>query len=223
MKQLLEKAKEIFLQNKEAKIPNLLNKIRMEQFSGNLIKEPFRMSVGRVSDILGCGIMASGCVEQGVLRLGDDLEILGMKDPKKTLCQGIEYSKALCDKAEVGQEVRIFLRSVELIDVKVGQVIAHRGKFQTYNKFYADCYFFKVEEIGYEVTLDAISRVRIVFGTLDILAEMRIANEGRKIKSGDYLSTKIELLYPMVLSEDTVFFIMDNKCIVGIGIVSATN
>ena len=185
------------------------------------VDKPFLLSVEDVFSITGRGTVATGRVERGVVKVGDQVEIVGLSDkPKKTVATGVEMFRKLLDQAEAGDNVGILLRGVDKKEVRRGQVIAAPGSITPHTKFKAEVYILKKEEGGRHTPFHNKYRPQFYLRTLDVTGEI-ILPEGREmVVPGDNLTITVELIYPVALNVGLRFAIREGGRTVGAGTVT---
>ncbi len=178
---------------------------------------PFLMSVEDVMTITGRGTVVTGRVEQGTLKLGGEVEIVGLKPTKKAVVTGIEMFHKLLDQAEAGDNVGILLRGVEKNDVERGQVLAQPGSITPHTKFTARVYVLKKEEGGRHKPFFTNYRPQFYFRTTDVTGQVSLAKDVKMAMPGDDVELTVELISPVAIDQSTKFSIREGGHTIGAG------
>jgi len=182
--------------------------------------KPFLMPVEDVFTISGRGTVATGRVEQGVVKTGDDVEIVGIKETKKTVCTGVEMFRKLLDSGEAGDNIGALLRGIERTDVERGQVLAKPGSVTPHTKFEAQAYVLKKEEGGRHTPFFTKYRPQFYFRTTDVTGEVELPAGTEMVMPGDDAKFTVKLITPIAMSEKLNFAIREGGKTVGAGVVT---
>ena len=182
--------------------------------------KPFQMPVEDVFSISGRGTVATGRVEQGVVKTGEELEIVGIKETKKTVCTGVEMFRKLLDTGEAGDNIGALLRGVEREDIERGQVLAKPGSVTPHTKFEAQAYVLKKEEGGRHTPFFTKYRPQFYFRTTDVTGEVELPKGTEMIMPGDDSKFTVKLITPIAMNEKLNFAIREGGKTVGAGVVT---
>ncbi len=181
--------------------------------------KPFLMPVEDIFTISGRGTVATGRVEQGVVKTGEELEIVGIKETKKTVCTGVEMFRKILDTGEAGDNIGALLRGVEREDVERGQVLAKPGSVNPHTKFEAQAYILKKEEGGRHTPFFSKYRPQFYFRTTDVTGEVELAKGTEMVMPGDDAKFTVKLITPIAMNEKLNFAIREGGKTVGAGVV----
>ena len=182
--------------------------------------KPFLMPVEDVFTISGRGTVATGRVEQGVVKTGDDVEIVGIRETKKTVCTGVEMFRKILDTGEAGDNIGALLRGVERADIERGQVLAKPGSVTPHTKFEAQAYVLKKEEGGRHTPFFTKYRPQFYFRTTDVTGEVELPSGTEMVMPGDDAKFTVKLITPIAMSEKLNFAIREGGKTVGAGVVT---
>ena len=182
--------------------------------------KPFLMPVEDVFTISGRGTVATGRVEQGVVKTGEELEIVGIKDTKKTVCTGVEMFRKILDSGEAGDNIGALLRGVERADIERGQVLAKPGSVTPHTKFEAQAYVLKKEEGGRHTPFFTKYRPQFYFRTTDVTGEVELPSGTEMVMPGDDAKFTVKLITPIAMNEKLNFAIREGGKTVGAGVVT---
>ena len=182
--------------------------------------KPFLMSIEDVFTITGRGTVVTGRVERGQLKLNDEVEIVGIKDTRKTVVTGIEMFRKQLDYAEAGDNAGVLLRGVSREDVERGQVLAKTGSVTPHTKFKAEVYVLSKEEGGRHTPFFANYRPQFYFRTTDVTGVIELPAGVEMVMPGDNIGISVELIHPIALENGTKFSIREGGRTVGAGVVS---
>ena len=182
--------------------------------------KPFLMPVEDVFTISGRGTVATGRVEQGVVKTGEEIEIVGIKDTKKTVCTGVEMFRKILDSGEAGDNIGALLRGVERADIERGQVLAKPGSVTPHTKFEAQAYVLKKEEGGRHTPFFTKYRPQFYFRTTDVTGEVELPSGTEMVMPGDDAKFTVKLITPIAMSEKLNFAIREGGKTVGAGVVT---
>ena len=182
--------------------------------------KPFLMPVEDVFTISGRGTVATGRVEQGVVKTGEELEIVGIRETKKTVCTGVEMFRKLLDTGEAGDNIGALLRGVERTDIERGQVLAKPGSVTPHTEFEAQAYILKKEEGGRHTPFFTKYRPQFYFRTTDVTGEVTLPSGTEMIMPGDDSKFNVKLITPIAMNEKLNFAIREGGKTVGAGVVT---
>jgi len=182
--------------------------------------KPFLMPVEDVFSISGRGTVATGRVEQGVVKTGEELEIVGIKETKKTVITGVEMFRKLLDTGEAGDNIGALLRGVEREDIERGQVLAKPGSVTPHTEFEAQAYVLKKEEGGRHTPFFTKYRPQFYFRTTDVTGEVTLPTGTEMVMPGDDAKFTVKLITPIAMNEKLNFAIREGGKTVGAGVVT---
>jgi elongation factor Tu len=182
--------------------------------------KPFLMAVEDVFSIKGRGTVVTGRIERGVIKVGEEVEILGFRDTRKTTVTGVEMFRKLLDQGQAGDNVGCLLRGVEKDDVERGQVLAKPGSLKTHKKFNAEVYILKKEEGGRHKPFFTNYRPQFYMRTMDVTGTIHLAEEIKMVMPGDNVSMVVELITSVALEEQQRFAIREGGRTVGAGVIT---
>ena len=182
--------------------------------------KPFLMPVEDVFSISGRGTVATGRVEQGVVKTGEELEIVGIKETKKTVITGVEMFRKILDTGEAGDNIGALLRGVERTDIERGQVLAKPGSVTPHTEFEAQAYILKKEEGGRHTPFFTKYRPQFYFRTTDVTGEVTLPSGTEMIMPGDDSKFNVKLITPIAMNEKLNFAIREGGKTVGAGVVT---
>ncbi|MEZ4322405.1 MAG: elongation factor Tu [Myxococcota bacterium] len=185
------------------------------------IDKPFLMPVEDVFTIQGRGTVATGRVERGIVRIGDEVEIVGIKDTTKTTITGVEMFRKILDEGRAGENIGALLRGVKREDIERGQVLAKPGSIKPYTKFTGEVYVLKKEEGGRHKPFFAGYRPQFYFRTTDVTGNITLPEGVEMVMPGDRITIQVELITPIAMEEQLRFAIREGGRTVGAGVVSA--
>ena len=182
--------------------------------------KPFLMPVEDVFSISGRGTVATGRVEQGVVKTGEELEIVGIKETKKTVITGVEMFRKILDTGEAGDNIGALLRGVERADIERGQVLAKPGSVTPHTEFEAQAYILKKEEGGRHTPFFTKYRPQFYFRTTDVTGEVTLPSGTEMVMPGDDSKFNVKLITPIAMNEKLNFAIREGGKTVGAGVVT---
>ena len=182
--------------------------------------KPFLMPIEDVFTISGRGTVATGRVEQGVVKTGEELEIVGIKETKKTVITGVEMFRKILDTGEAGDNIGALLRGVEREDIQRGQVLAKPGSVTPHTEFEAQAYILKKEEGGRHTPFFTKYRPQFFFRTTDVTGEVTLPSGTEMIMPGDDSKFNVKLITPIAMNEKLNFAIREGGKTVGAGVVT---
>ena len=179
------------------------------------------MPVEDVFTITGRGTVATGRVERGQLKVGDELQIVGIKpEIKKTVCTGVEMFRKILDHAEAGDNIGVLLRGVDKKEIERGQVLAHPNTITPHTKFEAQVYVLTKEEGGRHKPFFDGYRPQFYFRTTDVTGTITLPEGVEMVMPGDHVTMTVELIHPIAMEEGLQFAIREGGHTVGAGTVS---
>jgi elongation factor Tu len=185
-----------------------------------VIEGAFLMPVEDVFSISGRGTVVTGRVERGRVKVGDELEIVGLKDTQKTICTGVEMFRKLLDQGQAGDNVGILLRGTKREDVERGQVLAKPGSITPHTGFEAEVYILSKEEGGRHTPFFTKYRPQFYFRTTDVTGEITLPADKEMVMPGDNVKISVNLLAPIAMEEGLRFAIREGGRTVGAGVVT---
>src|SRR5210317_1523941 len=182
--------------------------------------QPFLLPIEDVFSISGRGTVVTGRVERGVINVGDDIEIVGIKDTTKTTCTGVEMFRKLLDSGEAGDNVGVLLRGTKREDVERGQVLCAPGSVTPHTKFKAEAYILTKEEGGRHTPFFTNYRPQFYFRTTDVTGICALPEGTEMVMPGDNVEMTVELIVPIAMEDRLRFAIREGGRTVGAGVVS---
>ena len=182
---------------------------------------PFLMPIEDVFSISGRGTVVTGRIERGVVNVGDDVEIVGIKDTSTTVVTGVEMFRKLLDSGEAGDNVGCLLRGVDREEVERGQVLAKPGSITPHTKFKAEAYILTKEEGGRHTPFFTNYRPQFYFRTTDVTGQCELPSGTEMVMPGDNISMDVELIAPIAMDEGLRFAIREGGRTVGAGVVAS--
>ncbi len=180
----------------------------------------FLMPIEDVFSISGRGTVVTGRIERGIVKVGDDLEIVGIKDTQKTTCTGVEMFRKLLDQGQAGDNVGVLLRGTKREDVDRGQVLAHPGTIKPHTKFEAEVYILSKDEGGRHTPFFNGYRPQFYFRTTDVTGACELPSGIEMVMPGDNVKMDVTLIAPIAMEEGLRFAIREGGRTVGAGVVS---
>ena len=184
------------------------------------IDKPFLMPIEDVFSISGRGTVVTGRVERGIVKVGEEVEIIGLRDTVKTTCTGVEMFRKLLDEGRAGDNVGVLLRGTKREDVERGQVLAKPGSITPHTVFEAEAYVLTKEEGGRHTPFFANYRPQFYFRTTDVTGMVTLPEGKEMVMPGDNVKLTIELIAPIAMDEGLRFAIREGGRTVGAGVVS---
>ncbi|WP_346929500.1 elongation factor Tu [Clostridium sp.] len=184
--------------------------------------KPFLMPVEDVFTITGRGTVATGRVETGILKVGDEIEIVGLsEDKRKVVCTGVEMFRKLLDEAQAGDNIGALLRGVQRTDIQRGQVLAKSGSVHPHVKFVGQVYVLKKEEGGRHTPFFDGYRPQFYFRTTDVTGSIKLPDGMEMVMPGDHIDMNVDLITPIAMDEGLRFAIREGGRTVGSGVVTS--
>ncbi len=184
------------------------------------LDKPFLMPIEDVFSIKGRGTVATGRIETGIVNINDEVEIVGIRDTKKTVVTGIEAFKKNLDKGQAGDNAGILLRGIERDDIERGQVICKPGSVAPHTEFDAEVYVLSKEEGGRHTPFFKGYKPQFYFRTTDVTGEVELPADKEMVMPGDTLTFKVKLLAPIAMEQGLNFAIREGGRTVGAGVVT---
>jgi elongation factor Tu len=182
--------------------------------------KPFLMPIEDVFGIKGRGTVATGRVERGVVKVGEEVEIVGIRDPKKTVVTGVEMFRKLLDAGEAGDNVGLLLRGLERDDIERGQVVSKPGSVKPHIRFNAEVYVLSKEEGGRHTPFFTGYRPQFYIRTTDVTGEAKLKEGTEMVMPGDNTNLEVTLITPIALEEGLRFAIREGGRTVGAGVAT---
>ena len=182
--------------------------------------KPFLMPIEDVFSISGRGTVVTGRVERGVLHVGDEIEIVGIKPTQKTTCTGIEMFRKLLDEGEAGDNIGVLLRGTKREEVERGQVLAAPGSITPHTKFTCECYILTKEEGGRHTPFFNNYRPQFYFRTTDVTGSIELKEGTEMVMPGDNITMTATMIHPIAMNEGLRFAIREGGHTVGAGVVT---
>jgi len=184
------------------------------------IDKPFLMAVEDVFSIKGRGTVVTGRIERGIIKVGDEVEILGIKDPQKTTVTGVEMFRKLLDQGQAGDNVGCLLRGIDKDQVERGQVLAAPGSVNTHTQFECEVYILTKEEGGRHKPFFSNYTPQFYIRTLDVTGKIELPDDVKMVMPGDNVKMKVNLITPAAMEEKQRFAIREGGRTIGAGVIS---
>ena len=184
------------------------------------VDQPFLMPIEDVFSISGRGTVVTGRVERGVINVGDEIEIVGIKDTQKTTCTGVEMFRKLLDRGEAGDNIGALIRGIDREAVERGQVLCKPGSVTPHTKFRAEAYILTKEEGGRHTPFFTNYRPQFYFRTTDVTGVCSLPEGTEMVMPGDNVEMTVELIVPIAMEDRLRFAIREGGRTVGAGIVA---
>ncbi len=185
------------------------------------VDQDFLLPIEDVFSISGRGTVVTGRVERGIVNVGDELEIIGIKETQKTTCTGVEMFRKLLDSGEAGDNVGVLLRGIDRTAVERGQVLCKPGSVTPHTKFVAEAYILTKEEGGRHTPFFTNYRPQFYFRTTDVTGVVTLKEGTEMVMPGDNVEVNVELIVPIAMEEKLRFAIREGGRTVGAGIVAS--
>jgi elongation factor Tu len=182
---------------------------------------PFLMPIEDVFSISGRGTVVTGRVERGIINVGEEVEIVGIRDTQKTVCTGVEMFRKLLDRGEPGDNVGVLLRGVKRDEVERGQVLCKPGSITPHTRFNAETYVLTKEEGGRHTPFFSNYRPQFFFRTTDVTGTIELPDGTEMVMPGDNVTMKVNLIAPIAMEEGLRFAIREGGRTVGAGVVAS--
>ncbi len=184
------------------------------------LDKPFLMPIEDVFSIKGRGTVATGRIEQGIIKLNDEVEIVGLKDTQKSVVTGIEAFKKNLDQGQAGDNAGLLLRGIEREQIERGQVVVKPGSLTPHTEFEAEVYILKKEEGGRHTPFSKGYKPQFYFRTTDVTGEVELPADKEMVMPGDTITFKVKLLQPIAMEQGLNFAIREGGRTVGAGVVT---
>jgi elongation factor Tu len=184
------------------------------------VDRPFLMPIEDVFSISGRGTVVTGRVERGIVKVGEEIEIVGVRATQKTTCTGVEMFRKLLDQGQAGDNVGVLLRGTKREDVERGQVLAAPGSITPHTKFSAEAYILTKEEGGRHTPFFSNYRPQFYFRTTDVTGSIKLPEGTEMVMPGDNVNLEVELIAPIAMDEGLRFAIREGGRTVGAGVVA---
>jgi elongation factor Tu len=184
------------------------------------VDQPFLMPIEDVFSISGRGTVVTGRIERGMVKVGDEIEIVGIKDTAKTTCTGVEMFRKLLDSGEAGDNVGVLLRGTKREEVERGQVLCKPGSITPHTKFEAEVYVLSKEEGGRHTPFFSNYRPQFYFRTTDVTGACDLPEGVEMVMPGDNIKMTVSLIAPIAMEDGLRFAIREGGRTVGAGVVS---
>ena len=183
--------------------------------------QPFLMPIEDVFSISGRGTVVTGRIERGVVKVNEEIEIVGLKETTKTTCTGVEMFRKLLDQGEAGDNVGVLLRGTKREEVERGQVLGAPGSIKPFKKFKAEAYVLTKEEGGRHTPFFSNYRPQFYFRTTDVTGSVELPSGTEMVMPGDNITMTVELIQPIAMDEGLRFAIREGGRTVGAGVVTS--
>ncbi len=184
------------------------------------VDQPFLMPIEDVFSISGRGTVVTGRVERGIVKVGEEIEIVGIKDTQKTTCTGVEMFRKLLDSGEAGDNVGVLLRGTKREEVERGQVLAKPGSITPHTKFKCECYILTKDEGGRHTPFFSNYRPQFYFRTTDVTGTIELPEGTEMVMPGDNIAMEVNLIAPIAMDDGLRFAIREGGRTVGAGVVA---
>lgn len=183
--------------------------------------QPFLMPIEDVFSISGRGTVVTGRIERGIVKVGEEIEIVGIKDTTKTTCTGVEMFRKLLDQGEAGDNVGVLLRGTKREEVERGQVLVKPGSINPHTKFKAECYILTKDEGGRHTPFFSNYRPQFYFRTTDVTGTIELPAGTEMVMPGDNITMTVNLIAPIAMDDGLRFAIREGGRTVGAGVVAS--
>ena len=187
------------------------------------VDQPFLMPVEDVFSITGRGTVGTGRIERGIVKVGEELEVVGIRETRKTVCTGVEMFRKLLDEGEAGDNVGLLLRGVEKEELLRGMVLCHTGSITPHTKFKAEVYVLTTKEGGREKPFFTGYRPQFYFRTTDVTGSISLPEGVEMVMPGDNVTMDVELIQPIAIEQQLRFAIREGGRTIGSGVVTEVN
>ncbi|MCP4272104.1 MAG: elongation factor Tu, partial [Gammaproteobacteria bacterium] len=184
------------------------------------VEKPFLLPIEDVFSISGRGTVVTGRVERGIVKVGEEIEIVGIKDTETTIVTGVEMFRKLLDEGRAGDNVGVLLRGTKREEVQRGQVLAHKGTIQPHTHFEAEVYILSKDEGGRHTPFFKGYRPQFYFRTTDVTGNVELPEGVEMVMPGDNIKMNVQLINPIAMDEGLRFAIREGGRTVGAGVVS---
>lgn len=184
------------------------------------IEMPFLLPIEDVFSISGRGTVVTGRVERGIIKVGDEVEIVGLKDTVKSTCTGVEMFRKLLDQGQAGENVGVLLRGIKREDIERGQVLSKPGSIKPHTKFESEVYILSKEEGGRHTPFFKGYRPQFYFRTTDVTGTVELPEGVEMVMPGDNIKMVVDLIHPIAMEDGLRFAIREGGRTVGAGVVA---
>ena len=184
------------------------------------VDKPFLMPVEDVFSIKGRGTVATGRVERGIIKVNEEVEIVGLKETRKTVCTGVEMFRKILDEGQAGDNIGVLLRGVDRTDIERGQVLAKPKSITPHTTFEAQVYVLKKEEGGRHTPFFKGYRPQFYIRTMDVTGAVELPAGVEMVMPGDSVTITVKLIVPVALEDGSKFAIREGGRTVGAGIIT---
>ena len=184
------------------------------------VEKPFLMPMEDVFTISGRGTVVTGRVERGMIKVGEEVEIVGIKATMKTVCTGVEMFRKILDQGQAGDNIGVLLRGTKREEVERGQVVATPGSITPHTKFKAEVYVLTKEEGGRHTPFFDGYRPQFYFRTTDVTGVVTLPEGVEMVMPGDNVTMEVELIMPIAMEKELRFAIREGGRTVGAGVIS---
>jgi elongation factor Tu len=184
------------------------------------IDQPFLMPIEDVFSISGRGTVVTGRVEKGIVKVGEEVEIVGIRDTQKTTVTGVEMFRKLLDSGQAGDNIGALLRGIDRLGVERGQVLCKPGSIKPHKRFTAEAYILTKEEGGRHTPFFSNYRPQFYFRTTDVTGIIKLPEGTEMVMPGDNISVEVELITPIAMDQGLRFAIREGGRTVGAGVVA---
>ncbi len=184
------------------------------------VDQPYLMPIEDVFSISGRGTVVTGRIDRGIVKVGEEVEIVGVKETEKTTCTGVEMFRKLLDEGRAGENVGVLLRGIKRDEVERGQVLAHPGTITPHTKFEAEVYVLSKEEGGRHTPFFKGYKPQFYFRTTDVTGSVELPENTEMVMPGDNVQMKVDLITPIAMEEGLRFAIREGGRTVGAGVVA---
>ena len=184
------------------------------------VDKPFLMPIEDVFSISGRGTVTTGRIERGIIKVGQEVEIVGIRETKKTVVTGVEMFRKQLEEGRAGDNAGLLLRGIEKTDVERGQVLAAPGTITPHKKFKCECYVLKKEEGGRHTPFFKGYRPQFYFRTTDVTGSVKLPEKTEMVMPGDNIQLEVELISPIAMEKGVRFAVREGGRTVGAGVVS---
>ena len=184
------------------------------------VDQPYLMPIEDVFSISGRGTVVTGRIERGIVKVGEEIEIVGIKETRKTTCTGVEMFRKLLDEGRAGDNVGVLLRGTKREEVERGQVLCHPGSITPHTRFEAEIYVLSKDEGGRHTPFFANYRPQFYFRTTDVTGAVELPDGSEMVMPGDNVKLEVTLINPIAMEEGLRFAIREGGRTVGAGVVA---
>jgi elongation factor Tu len=184
------------------------------------IDKPFLMSIEDVFSIKGRGTVVTGRVDRGTIKVGEEVEIVGLGETRKTVCTGVEMFHKILDRGQAGDNIGVLLRGIDRDEVRRGMTLAKPGSIRPHTKFQGEVYVLRKDEGGRHKAFFAGYRPQFYMGTMDVTGAVQLPEGVEMVMPGDSVNMLVELIEPVALEQGSRFAIREGGLTVGAGVIT---